>query len=86
MLWDGDILMSEYYEINGIKIKKSNSYLDKGDRKVIHTTIRSDMYKKINKIATKHKKPVSKCLDVIMLTFENHPEIMREFVNNLKKY
>lgn len=78
--------VNEYYEINGFKVKKSNFYTNKGDRQVIHTTIRSDLYKKLYKISTKQKKPMSKCLDVIMLTIENHPGIMKEFVNNLKKY
>lgn len=83
---DGDKLMNEHYEINGFKVKKSNFYVNKGDRQVIHTSMRSDLYGKLKKIAKKHKMPISKCLDVIMLTFENHPEIMREFNNNVKKY
>lgn len=78
--------MNEFYEINGVKIRKSNFYLDKGDRQVIHTSMRSDLYNKISKMAKKHKMPISKCLDVIMLTFENHPEIMKEFNRNIKKY
>lgn len=78
--------MEEFYEINGVKVRKSNFYLNKGDRQVIHTSMRSDLYKKLSKIAKKNKKPISKCLDVIMLTFENHPEIMKEFNKNIKKY
>lgn len=78
--------MKPEFEINGIKIKTSNFYLHKNDRQIIHTSMRSDLYKKLIKISTKLKKPKSKCLDVIMLTFENHPEIYKEFVNNIKKY
>ena len=48
--------------------------------------MRSDLYKKLSKMAKKNKKTISKCLDVIMLTFENHPEIMKEFNKNIKKY
>ena len=78
--------MEEFYEINGVKVRKSNFYLNKGDRQVIHTRMRSDLYKKLSKMAKKNKKTISKCLDVIMLTFENHPEIMKEFNKNIKKY
>lgn len=78
--------MEEFYEINGVKVRKSNFYLNKGDRQVIHTSMRSDLYKKLSKMAKKNKKTISKCLDVIMLTFENHPEIMKEFNKNIKKY
>ena len=78
--------MEEFYEINGVKVRKSNFYLNKGDRQVIHTSMRSDLYKKLSKMAKKNQKTISKCLDVIMLTFENHPEIMKEFNKNIKKY
>lgn len=78
--------MNDFYEINGFKVKKSNFYLNKGDRQVIHTSMRRDLYKKLSKIAKKHKMPISKCLDVIMLTFENHPDIMKEFNANVKRY
>lgn len=78
--------MNEYYEINGYKVKKSNFYVNKGVRQVIHTSMRSDLYEKLYKISTKQKKPMSKCLDVVMLTLESHPEIMKELYNNLRKY
>lgn len=78
--------MEEYFEINGIKIRHSKTYLGKGNREVIHTTIRDDLYKELAKLSKKTNKPMSKCLDSIMITFSNHPEIYKEFANFLKKY
>lgn len=75
----------EDYVINGITIKNNKSYL-KNERCVIHTSIRKDIYDSLLKISKPKKKPISKILDCIWITFESHPEIKREFLKTLKNY
>lgn len=77
----------KFFEINGFKVRNSKFYLkDPNGRQVIHTTIRSDAYDSLNNIAKKHKKPMSKILDMIVIKFNEHPEIYREFIRDLKQY
>lgn len=73
------------YDINGIIISNNKSYL-KHKRSIIHTTIRTDMYESLLKLSKDKKKPMSKILDCILITFENNPDIKKEFLKLLKKY
>ena len=73
------------YNINGIIIRNDKSYL-KHKRSIVHTTIRTDMYESLSKLSKAKKKPMSKILDCILITFENNPDIKKEFLKLLKKY
>lgn len=75
----------EDYNINGITIKNNKSYL-KNERTVVHTSLRKDIYESFSKLSKSKKRPISKILDCIWITFENHPEIKREFFKTLKNY
>lgn len=75
----------EDYIINGQVVKNSHSYL-KHEREVVHTSIRKDIYKELSTLSKRRKKPMSKILDCIWTTFEEHPEIKREFFKRLKEY
>lgn len=71
--------------INGQVVKSSYSYL-KDERVHIHTSIRKDIYKELSVLSKKRKRPMSKILDCIWMTFESHPEIKKEFLKHLKEY
>ena len=75
----------EDYVINGIVIKNNKSYL-KHERTIIHTSIRKDIYESFLKLSKRKKKPISKRLDCIWITFENNTEIKKEFLKTLKQY
>lgn len=77
----------KFIDINGFKVRNSKFYLkDPNGRQPIHTSIRSDAHKILTKIAKKHKKPMSKILDMMVIKFNEHPEIYREFIRDLKNY
>ena len=71
--------------LDGKLIKSRYSYL-KNERTVLHTSIRKDIHTEITKLSKQKKKPISKILDCIWLTFERHPEIKREFLKRLREY
>jgi len=75
----------DYYEINGQKVKNGHSYL-KNSRLALNTSVREDIHKEIHKLSKSRKRPISKILDCIWMTFEAHPEIRREFLKRLKDY
>lgn len=77
----------EFIQINSFKVRNELYYLhDPNGRQVIHTTIRKDFYKYLSSLSKQKKKPMSKILDCILITFNNHPEIMREFLKTLRNY
>ena len=57
-----------------------------GNISQIHTTNRKDFYKCLFSLSKRKHKPMSKILDCIIITFNNHPEIMREFRKTLRNY
>ena len=77
----------EFIQINSFKVKNESYYLnDPNGRKVIHTTIRKDFHKYLLYLSKRKHKPMSKILDCIIITFNNHPEIMKEFLKTLRNY
>lgn len=76
---------TEYFMINGEPIKNGFYYL-KDKRKPLNTSIRKDIHKELHKLAKAKKRPISKILDCIWMTFEAHPEIKRDFLKRLREY
>lgn len=75
----------DYYDVNGCKIKNGHAYL-KHERKSLNTSVRIDIHKELHKIAKSRKRPISKILDCIWMTFEAHPEIKKDFLKRLRDY
>lgn len=76
---------TEYFNINGQAVKNAYSYL-KDNRLVLHTSVREDIHKELHKLAKTRKRPISKILDCIWMTFEAHPEIKKDFLKRLREY
>ena len=75
----------EDYVINGIVIKNNKSYL-KHERTIIHTSIRKDIYESFLKLSKRKKKPISKILDCIWITFENNLYIIFILISYIFPY
>ena len=77
----------EFIQINSFKVRNESYYLhDPNGRQVIHTTIRKDFHKYLLSLSKRKHKPMSKILDCIIITFNNHPEIMKDFLKTLRNY
>lgn len=74
------------FEVNGIQIKSKDDYLSKGSRSKINLSIRSDLKVDIINLSKHTRTPVSVFFDVFVEMLQSDEELLKDFLNECKKY
>ena len=72
--------------LNGQVIKEANDYLSKGARRRIHSSMRVDLYQDLSNLMKYINHPMSVGFDVLVEMLQEDEELLKEFIDRVKKY